>query len=290
MFSYFKTDDESLYAAVSEDGYAWKEWNGGSPVLQGKDAGGRIRDPFVMEDETGRFHAVWTDSWEGTTIGYAWSDDLMRWKGIQSLPVMADVDGTLNCWAPEIIFDEAKGSYRIFWSSTVAQPGAGKLRDHRIWSVLTDDFERFTAPQLYFDPGYNVIDATVADLGDQYLLLFKDERGLNNSETDYKAIRSLAFGKNEEHLPEPTCVSGLITPALSEGPTLYEAVNGSGGREWIMLYDLFHFREYGAMRSSDLIHWENITHMMTFPPDRRHGSVIRVRNSTALQFHEPDSE
>ncbi|OBZ09235.1 glycoside hydrolase family 43 protein [Bacillus sp. FJAT-26390] len=279
LFSYFKTDDESFYLAVSEDGYAWKEWNGGSPVLQSMDTGGKIiRDPFVMEDKAGRFHAVWTDGWEGSSIGYAWSDDLLRWEGYKSLPVMASVAGTRNCWAPEMMLDEAEGAYRIFWSSTVAEPGIGKVRDHRIWSVLTDDFERFTAPQLYFDPGYNVIDATVADLGEQYLMLFKDERGGNDPDTDYKAIRSCSFGKHAAGRPEPTCVSGLITPPLSEGPTLYEVVNGSGEREWIMLYDLFHFREYGAMRSKDLVHWENVTHLMTFLPDRRHGSVIKVKH------------
>ena len=34
-------------------------------------------------------------------------------------PVMAQEPTVKNCWAPEIVFNEAKGEFLIFWASTI---------------------------------------------------------------------------------------------------------------------------------------------------------------------------
>jgi hypothetical protein len=273
LFSYFKTRDESMYLAVSEDGFIWNEWNDGRPVLKGADAGGMIRDPFLFKDTRGRFHAVWTTGWESASIGYAWSDNLLEWRDIRLLPVMNGREGTINCWAPEVCWDAAAGAFRLIWSSTVLQPLEKRKRDHRIWSVLTNDFERLSDPAVYFDPGYNVIDATIVDLGDRQMMFFKDERGSNEPDTTHKAIRSCPIGKNGA--PDVGGISELLTPALSEGPTLYPVMDG-GVQYWIMLYDMFSNGRYGAARSVDLVHWEDVTDLIHLPPDPRHGSVLRL--------------
>ena len=79
-----------------------------------------LRDPCILKDPKGPwFHMVWTTAWQGVTVGYARSLDLLNWEQQIALPVMADVPGTRNVWAPELIFDPATNDFVIFWSSTV---------------------------------------------------------------------------------------------------------------------------------------------------------------------------
>ena len=80
-----------------------------------------------------------------------------------------------NCWAPEMLYDEANDCYLIFWASTIKVGGEwrveeGKKYDNRIYYTTTRDFEHFAPARLLFDYGYNVIDAT-AVLGVAVVLL-----------------------------------------------------------------------------------------------------------------------
>ncbi|MFH5182486.1 glycoside hydrolase family 43 protein [Paenibacillus sp. TAB 01] len=212
VFSYFKEEQESLFLAVSEDGYQWRELNGGHAIFASHIGSKRLRDPFIWEDREGTFHLIWTDGWRSRSIGYARSSDLIHWEDERLLPVMEQIPETQNTWAPEIFYDTAAGRCRIIWSSTV---GTGP-RNHRIWSATTADFKSFTDSSLFFDPGYNVIDANITDLGESYLMLFKDERGSNEKGTDYKAVRSCLLKKQEGDRPQVAGISGLLTPALTE--------------------------------------------------------------------------
>lgn len=274
VFSYFTEKEEKLFLATSEGGYQWCGMNSGAPIWESPVGTGKLRDPFLIEDAEGSFHLLWTDGWHSKSLGYAWSHDLIQWYDAKLIPVMEQLPETQNAWAPEAFYDTVKKAYRIVWSSTV---GTGP-RNHRIWSVTTIDFKEFSEAQLFFDPGYNVIDATVADLDDHYVMLFKDERGLNEQGTANKAIRSCVVAKESSDTPTVTCVSELITPALTEGPTLYP-VEREGSKVWILLVDGFQENYYGAFNSKDLNTWEDITDEVNVPKGARHGSVLRLRNS-----------
>lgn len=278
LFSYFKEKQESLFLAVSDDGYTWRELNDGREVFSSSVGTCRMRDPFIWQDGQGAFHLIWTDGWKSRSIGYARSTDLVHWEDEKLIPVMEHLLETQNAWAPEIFYDTVAVSYRIIWSSTV---GAGP-RNHRIWSVTTPDFKTFTEAKLFFDPGYNVIDANVTDIGDQYVMFFKDERGMNEKGTDFKAIRQCFLKKLNGDRPETQRISHLITPALTEGPTLY-AVERDGSKEWVLLVDGFQEQYYGAYRSRDLETWEPIGDVMGLPRGARHGSVIHLRNSNIIR-------
>ncbi|WP_240419994.1 glycoside hydrolase family 43 protein [Paenibacillus periandrae] len=269
VFSYFKEDDEKLYLACSEDGYQWQEWNGGKAIFGSSVGTTQMRDPFIIRGGDGIYHLVWTDGWRSRSIGYARSTDLLNWKGAKLIPVMEHLPQTQNTWAPEVFYDEGAEAYRVIWSSTV---GEGP-RNHRIWSVTTTDFEKFSEASLFFDPGYNVIDACVADLGESYLMLFKDERGVNEPGTDFKAIRSCLFAKDGSDRPEFHDTSGLLTAPLTEGPTLY-AIERDGATEWMMLVDGFQDHYYGAYRSYDLKTWQNVSEEVSLPKGVRHGAVF----------------
>ncbi|MEI7027260.1 glycoside hydrolase family 43 protein [Paenibacillus sp. y28] len=276
VFSYFKTDDEAMYLATSSDGLAWQELNGGKPVLRSVVGTGQLRDPMVYRDAEGTFHAVWTDGWRSQSIGYARSADLLNWTEQRLLPVMEALPGTQNTWAPEVFWDAALGKHRIIWSSTVLKEGEAPPKDHRIWSAVTADFQEFSPAAVFFDPGYNVIDANVTDIGDEYVMLFKDERGTNTPDTDYKALRSCRFGKSGLDRPEMTAISPLLTPRLTEGPALFP-LTGEGERGWVLLFDYFESEHYGVWFTPDLIHWEDWSKRASLPTAPRHGHVLTMK-------------
>jgi hypothetical protein len=130
-----------------------------------------MRDPCVVRGPDGTFHMVWTSGWNEPTIGYASSRDLRTWTGQKAIPVMAHEPTVLNSWAPEVVYDAARGEFVIFWASTI--PGrfpqtAGSSEEkynHRIYGTTTKDFVTFTPTALFYDPGFSVIDATFLDTG-----------------------------------------------------------------------------------------------------------------------------
>lgn len=258
--------------ASSDDGLRWKELNGGKPLFASSIGTQQIRDPFLLEDDQGGFHLVWTDGWRSRSIGYARSSDMIHWHDEKLIPVMEHLPETQNAWAPEIFYDTMKGAYRIIWSSTVG----GGPRNHRIWSVTTTDFVSFTEASLFFDPGYNVIDASVTDRGDHYYMLYKDERGTNEKGTPYKAIRSCLIAKENSSTPSVTQISDLLTPPLTEGPAMY-ALDEAGRKRWVMLVDGFQEQFYSAYCSFDLLQWEDMTVRMQLPLGARHGAVLKLK-------------
>ena len=276
LFSYFRTESEALHLALSEDGFAFEAVNGNKPILEASADTRTMRDPFLIQTEDGAFQLLATDGWGGASIMHATSADLITWSDQRVIPVMENVEGTRNCWAPEAFYAREEKTYLLIWSSTVSDSPEQKVRDHRIWCCETTDFSAFSEPRLFFDPGYNVIDATVAPYGDAYLMAFKDERGVNKAGTDFKAIRtamSLKAGGPYE------AVSDLVTPSLVEGPTLYQK-DGL----WVMLYDHFVDHRYGASLSEDGRSWDVSEVEIILPEGPRHGSIIEIDDQVAYRL------
>src|SRR5690242_17390129 len=143
LFSYFKGNGEDgLHLAWSNDGYQWKDLGSGKSYLAPTVGESKLmRDPCLLLGPDGVFRMVWTTSWQGKTIGYASSRDLIHWSEEKAIPVMADEPNCKNCWAPEIYYDQAKQDYLIIWSTTIT----GKFDNtHRAYSTTTKDFETFT--------------------------------------------------------------------------------------------------------------------------------------------------
>jgi hypothetical protein len=218
---------------------------------------------------------VWTDSWTDRTIGYASSTDLIHWSAETAVPVMASEPTALNTWAPEVHYDPVNKHYVIFWASTI--PGRFAATDatgdkapndqhynHRIYSTTTTDFVNFTPTRLYFDPGFNCIDATLIPINNRICLIFKDE-----TLTPTKKNLRLAWA---DTMDGPyTDVSDPFTRQWVEGPTAIQI-----GDQTIVYFDCYRDHHYGAMRSKDMKTWEDITDKITMPPGIRHGTVIAV--------------
>jgi len=276
VFSYFKTESEALHLALSDDGFQWKPINNNKPVLTCNVNSKSIRDPFIIKAQDGIFHLFFTDSWRSKYIIHCYSNDLIEWSRQEAIGVMVDVPGTRNSWAPECFYDYEEDLYRIIWSSTVSVEGPVNFKDHRIWSTTTKDFINYTPSKIFFDPGYSVIDATVAYKNGKYLMAFKDERGTNEVDTEFKAIRVCCSEKAEGPYAN---ISELITPNLTEGPVIFEAEG-----ELIMFYDHFKENHYGASISYDGRNWTDIIQKVEFPQGVRHGGVIKIDDSLAKKL------
>lgn len=282
LFSYF-TDNgqDGLHLAYSTDGLLWQALNDGESYLRpciGKDK--LMRDPSIVQDGKGMFHMVWTTGWWDQGIGYAYSKDLINWSEQKNIPVMAEFDGTKNAWAPELFYDAVSDTFYIFWSSTI--PGAfpdiptaenEKGLNHRQYYVTTKDFNTFSETRLYFDPGFSVIDGTILKRDDVYYLFVKNE----NSAPAEKNIR-LTF--NDRPYDFPVTVSEPITGDYwAEGPTAIEI-----GDYVYVYFDKYTQKKYGAVRSKDMVTWEDVSDSVTFPAGIRHGTAFKVSGTSLANF------
>jgi len=279
LFTYFvKNGEDGLHLAASADGYRWEKLGGGRSYLTPRVGNSKlIRDPCIVRGPDGTYHMVWTSGWNENNIGYASSKDLINWSEQKELPVMSHEAGVLNAWAPEIVYDSKRNEYLIFWASTVPDKfteTAGSSEEkynHRLYATTTKDFVSFTPTTLFYDPGFSVIDATFLRLKGRDVLLLKDET--RNPPKKYLQLASA----DDLQGPFGTPGAPFTKPGLwVEGPTGLQI-----GEDVIVYYDAYTTKHYGALRSRDLVNWEDVTARMSFPDEgtpfrMRHGTVIEV--------------
>ena len=238
-----------------------------------------MRDPHIARGPDGTYHMVWTWDWRTQRLGHATSRDLKTWSAHQEIPTMANVPGTMNVWAPELYWDKAKSEWLIIWSSTVTGrfpetlSGGEQGLNHRIYYMTTRDFETFSEPQVFFNPGYEVIDATLLEDASKYYLVFKDERK--------NPLKKFLLASEGPTLRGPWSTPGEpFTDSWSEGPSALKI-----GGEYVVYYD--HYRDprgYRATISKDLKTWQDVTSKMSFPPDAKHGCFLRLTAPEAVKL------
>ena len=288
LFAYFKGNGEDgLHLAYSQDGLRWKALKNDQsflPPTAGRDR--LMRDPSILAGPDRTYHMVWTVSWKERGIGYASSKDLIHWSEQQYIPVMEHEEKALNCWAPELFFDRKSREYLIFWATTIpgrfpqtdgqdARGAAAPGWNHRIYYTKTRDFKTFRKAALFYDHGFNVIDAAVIEHGGVYVMLLKDET--NKPFTPQKNIRLAFSRKADGPYGAPT---GPVTGAYwAEGPTAIKL----GGR-WFLYFDKYTEKKYGLLASSDLKTWTDLSDRLVMPAGIRHGTVFRIPEETAKRL------
>jgi len=80
MFSFFQGNGEDgLHLAYSYDGLTWEALNNNQSFLTPQVGNDKLmRDPCIISGPDGKFHMVWTVSWNEKGIGYASSEDLIN--------------------------------------------------------------------------------------------------------------------------------------------------------------------------------------------------------------------
>ena len=234
-----------------------------------------MRDPSIVQGPDGTFHLVWTSSWRGDLgFGYASSKDLIHWSKEQFIPVMEDTS-TVNVWAPELFYDNDSDRYIIVWASTIPFKFEKGIEDernnHRLYYTTTKDFKTFTQTKLFLDPGFSSIDGTIVKRGPQdYVLVFKDNT---------RPMRNLkvAFGKTP--LGPWTDISAPFTPFLTEGPTVEKV-----GDEYLIYYDAYGKKKYGAVRTIDFADFTNISDEISLPVGHKHGTIFKASQKVIDQL------
>lgn len=273
MFSHFRGNGEDgLHLAYSYDGLDWQRVGDGKSFLAPAAGNDKLmRDPCIIKGPDGLFHMVWTVSWNEKGIGYASSADLVNWSEQQYIPVMEHEPGALNCWAPEIFYDDDSEQYIIFWSTTIpgrfpeTEDSGDNGYNHRMYYTVTSDFKTFSKTALFFDHGFNVIDGSLIQADGNYILFLKDE-------TRYPPEKNIRIATSENLTKNYSSASEPITGDYwAEGPTPAKI-----GDHWVVYFDKYIDHRMGAVRSTDLVNWEDISDQIHFPEGTRHGTVFKV--------------
>ena len=274
LFSYFKGNGEDgLHLAYSKDGKRWNKLNNDQSFLIpaiGKHK--LMRDPCIFPGLDGYYHMVWTVSWGDSGIGYANSKDLINWSEQQLIPVMKHEPKALNCWAPEISYDEEQEQYMIYWSTTI--PGRFPATDHtgdnnynhRMYYTTTKDFKTFSETKILYDGGFNVIDGSIVKVNDQYIMVIKDETRYPKPEKNLKIVWS---GNSTGPWSKPS--EPITGNYWAEGPSIIQTDN-----EWVVYFDKYAEGSMGAVSTSDWENWTDISDGIYFHEGVRHGTVFKV--------------
>ncbi len=265
VMGYFKqaSGEYGLNLCYSTDGFNWKNINNGKAVLYAKLGTKGIRDPFVYRKQDGTFVIVATDM-----LGTTWSDhsqyihvwdspDLISFNNERLLKVHST---NMHAWAPEVFYDSNRKQYGIIWS--------GNTDYNRTYVNYTTDFVTVTNNQVFFDPGYDVIDSHIIQHNGTSYLYFKDERTTGKS---IRAAKSTSLNPNSFSV----FTQGFITSANTEGPMAFKDNNSN---TWYLYADLYAQNGiFECWKTTDLnsTKWTKVTNI-SVPSGVRHGSVVSV--------------
>lgn len=207
--------DYGLHLAVSPDGLEWTPLNQNDPLVTPTEGAGGLRDPFVLRKQSGGFVVLATDL-KGTDWSYnsqyihVWdSADLRTFTGYRRLKLH---DMTTHSWAPEAFWDAGRGQYAVLYSAVNSS-------GHNVIMVnYTSDFVTASAPQVFFDPGYDVIDGDMAvGVGGYNYLYFKKDQtlvGARSTTLDPGSFTEFSTGVAHGGTEAPTLVKSLTSSSL----------------------------------------------------------------------------
>jgi alpha-L-fucosidase len=294
IFAQEKSDDDTVYLftsfrgngedglrfAYSEDGYQWRDIPG--HFLKPHAGPSQLmRDPSLARGPDGTYHLVWTTGWRGDQgFGHASSKDLVHWSPQQFVPAMAHEPTTVNVWAPELFYDNRDEQFIICWASTIP----GRFPDHeephdnnqRMYYTTTRDFKTFAPTKLFLDPDFSVIDCTIVEDDDRYVLVLKDNT---------RPERNLRVAFGDSPLGPWRDVSPKFTENFTEGPTVLKL-----GDEWVIYYDAYEAATYNGAKTSDFRTFTDISDHVSFPEGHKHGTVVRVTRKEVEYLQKVGSE
>ncbi|SEQ99723.1 glycoside hydrolase family 43 protein [Pedobacter rhizosphaerae] len=268
--SFHEPATEGLRLLYSDDAYHWTDLN---KTLLKPEVGTQkvMRDPSIVQGPDGTFHLVWTCSWKGDKgFGYASSKDLIHWSAQKFIPVMESEPATVNVWAPEIFYEEETKEYIIIWASTIPFRFEKGIEDednnHRMYYVTTKNFNSFSKPKLFIDPGFSVIDAVIVKRkAKDYVLVLKDNTRPN---------RNLKVAFSNSATGPYGAASETFSPKLTEGPTVVKV-----GKEWLIYFDAYGQKIYSAVKTADFKAFKDVTSEVAIPEGHKHGTIIKVKKS-----------
>ena len=261
-------EDEQIYFALSDDGMNWEKVHGGKPVLTSTLGTTGVRDPHIVRSPEGdKFYMIATDlsiynnkDWtaaqtKGSKSIMVWeSNDLVNWTDQRMVEIAPEGAGCV--WAPESFYDDATGSYMVFWASKVDNK-------QKIYYSETRDFVNFTEPQIYVEKDNDVIDSTIVKENGTYYRFSKDE-----------TTKKVILEKSSELRGTYEKVDAFNVDIECEGPTCFKRADG----KWELLVDGLGSNSGYKAYVSDNIASGIFTQDTSFstPYEFRHGTVIPI--------------
>lgn len=269
---------EKLHYAYSRDGLHWYELNQNNPVWSPSIGEGILRDPFINKGKDGKWHMVFTIRPKGKMLGYARSNDLITWEAEKAIEVMSNYEMVQNSWAPEFNYDPGEENYFLYWASSVGE----KMSNNKHYCTRTSDWETFSETELFFDPGFQTIDASITQWNEKNYMFVKDESFVYNRKNHpHPPGNKLAVSSN---LGGPyKVVSDFITPDYTEGP---EILKLQDQEKWYLIYDYWEYGRFGIKESTDLVKWsdELDSELYRFPHRIRHATVFPLMEEGLMKL------
>lgn len=296
LFVHFKEkytpDGEQIYFSVSRDGYTWEKVNDGAPVLTAQLGEKGCRDIEIVRLHTGGFVILTTDlclayrydenlQLDWSNISRTGSKCLRMWKtedlvhfGEEKLVYFGRDD--FGCmWAPEVFFDEEREKYLVHWSSNIQQDGYAK---HSIFAAETEDFETFSAPELFFTKDVGVIDSHIRKIDGVYHLFYKNSEPSMNMH----ATASTLYGPYQhDQAFEDYMTKEIEAPGAYEAGTSFVLPDG----RWCVLFDFFGCEKekmgyvpFVSAKPGDM-HLTRCPEKFNFPYGFKHGGVLEISDA-----------
>lgn len=201
LYAHMHTTQEITCFALSQNANYWRDLFNSAEVFDTKKytSTGGMRDAFVYRTQNGKFMLAGTDmtsrlGWTSNhKMTFMLSNDLVHWDKSISIDLetpenlkalgLSNADQMTAAWAPQIIFDPVTEKYVLYYS-------VGFPDRHRIYySLINEDLTGLTLPKVFYDPGFDVIDADIVwnDVDKQYMMIFKREgnRALSMATAEY---------------------------------------------------------------------------------------------------------
>lgn len=190
LFAHMNRSREITNYALSRYGHSWTDLLDGDEVFDTKavTTTGGMRDAYVFRLQEGGFMLAGTDmtsrlGWTSNHImDLMISPDLVHWTKVvkidlesaENLKALGGITASemTAAWAPQVIYDPVTKHYVLYYS-------VGFPDRHRIYYQLIDaELNILTEPRLYFDPGYDIIDADIVWNAKtrQYMMVYKCEQ------------------------------------------------------------------------------------------------------------------
>jgi non-reducing end alpha-L-arabinofuranosidase len=275
LFAYFTESPQlvganyGLHLAVSQDGWNWTPLNQNNPVVTPTAGTLGLRDPFVFRRNDGTFVVLATDL-NGTNFGlnnqylHVWdSTNLTSFSGYRRIQMHTLATHT---WAPTAFWDAARGQYGIVYS---AVNGGRDL----FMVNYTSDFRTVSAPQIFFNPGFGVLDGDIVVDGATTYLYYK-----NLADGLLYGARSSSGAPNSFS----TYTGGLRQGTAIEAPLLLKA-NDGGWRLWGDSFGPIN-NDFYAWTTSNIGggSWAVANQRDYTPPlNAKHGSIVGI---TAAEY------
>lgn len=267
LLVYFKDQTQSAYMAVSRDGYTFTDLNDGQPIFDGKLLAEQkgVRDPHITRGPDGGFYLAMTDlhifgqragyrdtRWQRPQEKYGWGNnraivlmksfDLIHWthsdfRVDKAFPELGDIDCS---WAPETIYDEAKGKMMVYFTIRYNNRFANLY-----WSYADDAFTSLeTIPEKIPDIGG--IDGDITKVGDKFHLFFVSDAQIKHAVSDQI---------NQGYKAEPRRIDPNTVP--TEAPNVFKRL---GTDTYVLMYDVYGARpnNMGFSETTDFATFKNI--------------------------------